>query len=80
MENKAFNKKLYEHRIDRTIFSLGTPPNDCMYTVQIRGEQYEVYYFERGIKEYTKLFNDRGEALDYLLELLLNDPRARQDF
>jgi len=51
-----------------------------MYTIQVRGTQYEVYYFERGIQDYTKRFNTKGEALAYLLELLLADPRAKQDF
>ncbi|MDM8518578.1 hypothetical protein QUF64_00920 [Anaerolineales bacterium HSG6] len=78
MDNKLFNQKLYEHNINRTMFTLGTPPNDCMYTVQIRGERYEVYYFERGIKEYTAWFDNQGEALEYLLELLLADSRAKR--
>jgi len=80
MDNKEFNRLLYEHDIDRNIFSLGNPPNDCMYTIQIRGDIYEIYYFERGIKEYAKTFSDKSASLEYLLELLIADPRASNNF
>jgi len=80
MENEEFNQKLYEHDIDRSIFSLGKPPSDCMYTIQIHGDSYEVYYFERGIKEYTKSFTGKDASLEYLLKLLLADPRAKNTF
>jgi len=80
MENEEFNQKLYEHDIDRSIFTLGRPPSDCMYTIQIHDDSYEVYYFERGIKEYIKTFSNKGESLDYLLQLLLADPRAKNNF
>ncbi|WP_334079060.1 hypothetical protein [Microbulbifer sp. M83] len=80
MENEEFNQKLYEHDIDRSIFSLGKPQSDCMYTIQIHGNSYEVYYFERGIKENAKTFTDKGESLEYLLKLLVADPRAKNTF
>jgi hypothetical protein len=48
-----------------------------VYTIQIHGDSYEVYYFESGIKEYAKTFSDKGASLDYRLELLLADPRAK---
>ncbi|MGO2355593.1 MAG: hypothetical protein ACTH58_12765, partial [Marinomonas foliarum] len=80
MENEEFNQKLYEYDIDRNIFTLGKPPRDCMYAIQVHGDSYEVYYFERGIKEYTKTFSDKGASLNYLLELLLADPRAKGNF
>lgn len=51
-----------------------------MYAIQVHGDSYEVYYFERGIKEYTKTFSDKGASLNYLLELLLADPRAKGNF
>ncbi|TEW44751.1 hypothetical protein [Psychromonas algicola] len=78
MKNEEFNQKLYDHDIDRSIFSLGKAPSDCMYTIQIHSCSYEVYYFERGIKEYTKTFNDKGASLAYLLKLLLADPRCKK--
>lgn len=76
MTEREFNRLLYEHDIDRSIYALGNPPNDCMYTIQVHGDIYEVYYFERGIKEHAKKFNNKGESLEYLLDLLLADPRA----
>lgn len=80
MNKQEFNRLLYEHDIDRNIYTLGKSPSDCMYTVQIHGDTYEVYYFEHGIKEHTKTFNDKGESLDYLFDLLLADPRASNSF
>jgi len=80
MENEEFNQKLNEHDIDRSIFSLGKPPNDCMYTIQVHGDSYEVYYFERGIKEYERVFTNKGASLEYLLKLLIADPRAKNTF
>ena len=80
MKNEEFNQKLYDHDINRNIFSLGKPPSDCMYTIQVHGNSYEVYYFERGIKEYARSFDDKGASLDYLLSLLLADPRAKNNF
>jgi hypothetical protein len=80
MTEREFNRLLYEHDINRSIYSLGKPPSDCMYTIHIHGDIYEVYYFERGIKDHTRTFKDKGASLDYLLELLLADPRASNSF
>lgn len=80
MENEEFNQKLYKYDIDRSIFTLGRPPGDCMYTVQFRDNSYEVYYFERGIKEHAKMFSDKGASFEYLFELLLADPRAKNNY
>lgn len=80
MTEREFNRLLYEHDINRSIYTLGTPPSDCMYTIQVHDDGYEVYYFERGIKEDVKIFNDKDASLDYLLDLLLVDPRASNSF
>ncbi|MFE8073470.1 hypothetical protein QQM79_20630 [Marinobacteraceae bacterium S3BR75-40.1] len=80
MEDGEFNRALREHQIDRSIFTLGRPPEDGMYTIQLINGQFEVYYFERGVKEFARTFSERARSLDYLLELLLADPRAKNGF
>lgn len=70
--------KLREVGISAHAYSLfGDGLGEC-HVLAVQGQQWLVYYSERGHRQGLRLFESESEACDYFLDKLMADPTARK--
>jgi predicted SprT family Zn-dependent metalloprotease len=62
-------------REDAYSLECGTP-NESLVLCR-EGQQWQVYYSERGIKTGLKYFDSEEDAVDYFYQTLVHDPTTR---
>ena len=74
MTREQFLQAASDNRIDTRWFTLdgGLPPEQFVFAAPGNGT-WLVYYSERGLQTGLRTFTSEGEALDYLLQELLDE-------
>ena len=77
MNKKELKNILDKEGINPSAYCLdGGLPNE-QYVLSDDNERWSVYYSERGIRSNMNNFSSEGEACNYILHLLLEDPTTR---
>lgn len=73
MDKKEFKKKARRYRIPDFMYNIdGKGRDDERFCLSYSNGKWNVYYSERGCKTTDLFFDTEGEALQYMLEELLN--------
>ena len=71
MNRQGFIKKMKKLRVPNYMFNIdGIGRDDERMCMVKEGDQWNVYYSERGCKTTNKYFDSESEALEYIVEEL----------
>ena len=68
---------LDENKIRENVYSLNGGITHDTYCIEKQDQDWSVYYTERGKKINERFFKSESDACEYLLSLILNDPKTR---
>jgi len=77
MDRVQLRRELESSGVRQDSYSIDCPSNEA-YCLEQAGGQWVVYYYERGVESGKKTFSSEGDACDYLLGILKDDPTARK--
>jgi hypothetical protein len=72
-------QRLRDEDIRSSTYSLGEPLADNTYCIVETTSDWQVFFYERGLKENLVLFSAFPDAAEHFLELILRDPTTRSE-
>jgi hypothetical protein len=76
---KELRAKLDAEGVSPSVYSIGEPLNLEAYCIVETSSGWQVFFYERGIKNDPALFPAFTDAAAYFLELVLGDPTTRHE-
>jgi hypothetical protein len=76
---KELRERLDSEGVSPSVYSIGEPLNLESYCIVETSSGWQVFYYERGIKNDLTLFSTFTDGSEHFLNLVLGDPTTRHE-